>query len=119
MALGYIPGVMECTILLNATHGKIGRQNQVSENYVLEHTGHVLVGVHKKGTCINERCTVHNKSGHSMRSFPQLWRTDRGVMERVCPHGVGHPDPDEVYRYIDDFVHGCDGCCEGAYDEIQ
>lgn len=54
-----------------------------------------------------------------MRSFPQLWRTDRGVMERVCPHGVGHPDPDEVYRDIDDFVHGCDGCCEGAYDEIQ
>ena len=31
MALGYIPGVMECTILLNANHGKIGRQNQVSE----------------------------------------------------------------------------------------
>jgi hypothetical protein len=54
-----------------------------------------------------------------MRSFPQEWRTDRAIMERICPHGVGHPDPDEYKirgkngKY--ELVHGCDGCCEGAY----
>jgi hypothetical protein len=43
-------------------------------------------------------------------------------MERICPHGVGHPDPDDLaYRisiakkmgkdtkYLG--IHGCDGCC--------
>ena len=40
-----------------------------------------------------------------MRGWPT---TGRG--ERVCPHGVGHPDPDR--RHADDpGVHGCDGCC--------
>lgn len=29
-------------------------------------------------------------------------------MERICPHGVGHPDPDDTNP---DTVHGCDGCC--------
>jgi hypothetical protein len=48
-----------------------------------------------------------------MRAFPQHWRTDRKIIERICPHGVGHPDPDdpkmmEVYEAI----HGCDGCCQ-------
>lgn len=30
------------------------------------------------------------------------------MMERMCPHGIGHPDPDEITL---DVVHGCDGCC--------
>jgi hypothetical protein len=29
-------------------------------------------------------------------------------MERICSHGVGHPDPDEINT---DKTHGCDGCC--------
>jgi hypothetical protein len=34
-------------------------------------------------------------------------------MERICPHGVGHPDPDEyaIASGGDAGVHGCDGCC--------
>jgi hypothetical protein len=37
-------------------------------------------------------------------------------MERVCPHGVGHPDPDDINVILGpEKVHGCDGCCEGAY----
>ena len=43
------------------------------------------------------------------------WRFDRSIMERVCPHGVGHPDPDDLsFRAIhgdQDATHGCDGCC--------
>ncbi len=68
---------------------------------------------HLPDQCIGEHCTLHNRSDHSMREFPQHWRGDRGIMERICPHGVGHPDPDD-YRIIngeDSGIHGCDGCC--------
>lgn len=55
-------------------------------------------------------CCIHNPSDHHMVTWPQNWRADRALMERVCPHGVGHPDPDGLFRDGDD-VHGCDGCC--------
>lgn len=86
---------------------------------ILENTNIVLV-CHSPEKCIGEYCTMHNRSNHSMRSFPQHWRSDRGIMERTCPHGVGHPDPDDpkTKNWVE-FVHGCDGCCEGAYDEIM
>jgi hypothetical protein len=44
-----------------------------------------------------------------MKEWPQNWREDRGIMERICPHGIGHPDPDDPTT---DKIHGCDGCCE-------
>lgn len=74
----------------------------------LEHSEEVLVNVHDQGKCKGEYCTIHDMSDHHMRSFPQHWRGDRYMMERICPHGVGHPDPDDP---TDDTVHGCDGCC--------
>lgn len=67
-------------------------------------------------------CVIHNPSFHHMNGWPTNWRADRGIMERICPHGVGHPDPDDMAyqrrtymggrhpEYIDG-VHGCDGCC--------
>ena len=82
------------------------------EKYVLEHTDITLI-VHEADRCMGEYCTVHNKSDHSMRSFPQHWRGDRGIMERTCPHGVGHPDPDSPWpANSSEWVHGCDFCCE-------
>ena len=74
---------------------------------------------HPSYACNGEYCTIHNRSDHSMRSFPQRWRGDRGIMERICPHGVGHPDPDD-YKLRGkngyyEAIHGCDGCCAGAY----
>ena len=69
--------------------------------------------VHPKDKCVGEICTIHNRTEHLMRSFPQHWRSDRMIIERICPHGVGHPDPDE-YRILtgkDDGTHACDGCC--------
>lgn len=57
-----------------------------------------------------------------MRDWPQFWRDDRGLMERICSHGIGHPDPDDLAYKIrtggDDAegVHGCDGCCFDAKD---
>jgi hypothetical protein len=46
-----------------------------------------------------------------MRDLPQHYRDDTGLMERTCPHGIGHPDPDGAGSpgYIGE--HGCDGCC--------
>lgn len=80
----------------------------------LEHT-HTELRVHPPDRCAGEHCTVHNRSAHSMRSFPQHWRSDRGIMERICKHGVGHPDPDSPWpKDSHEWVHGCDGCCAGS-----
>lgn len=83
-------------------------------------TGQVLTHIHDESACAGESCVIHNPSDHSMRAFPTLWRADRGIMERLCPHGVGHPDPDDqafiTRRRGPDHgedIHGCDGCCRG------
>ncbi len=40
-----------------------------------------------------------------------------GLTERICGHGIGHPDPDSLSWLDRDrpghvlAVHGCDGCC--------
>lgn len=75
-----------------------------------------LRNVHLADKCAGQYCVIHNPSDHHMREWPLNWRDDTGIMERFCPHGVGHPDPDAL-----DFharlgqswsgVHGCDGCC--------
>ena len=48
------------------------------------------------------------------------WRDDTNILERICPHGIGHPDPDTVTFLKVKFeergkvytdAHGCDGCC--------
>lgn len=70
--------------------------------------GERLMGVHPKGLCAGEFCCIHNPSDHHMREWRQHWRSDRHLMERICPHGCGHPDPDDPNP---DTVHGCDGCC--------
>ncbi len=76
--------------------------------YTLENSEEVLVNVHDPAGCMTAPCAIHNKSNHSMRHFPQHWRSDRGIIERICPHGIGHPDPDDQ---LANGVHGCDGCC--------
>lgn len=92
----------------------------VEQNVYVTGTGQRLRGVHPASACEGRHCVVHNPSRHSMRFFATHWRSDRGIMERICPHGVGHPDPDDM-EFIrltrgDDAarvesVHGCDGCC--------
>ena len=71
------------------------------------------IGCHDEASCHETYCTLHNRSNHSMRSFPQEWRGDILLMERICPHGIGHPDPDDhvLINYPDMGIHGCDGCC--------
>lgn len=82
------------------------------EKHYLENTD-ITLGTHDTDDCWGEFCTIHKRSDHHMRSFPQHFNFDRFIMERICSHDIGHPDPDEVLLQIgqDDGVHGCDGCC--------
>lgn len=76
----------------------------------------VTLRTHAESQCSGEHCCIHNPSDHHMRTWPLNWREDTCVMERICPHGVGHPDPDDAAHNIRIgreymTVHGCDGCC--------
>ncbi len=77
-----------------------------------------LAGVHPRRVCQagGFPCVVHKPSKHHMRDFPLLWRGGRRLFERTCPHGVGHPDPDDLAYHVRhgrewQANHGCDGCC--------
>lgn len=78
-----------------------------------------ILETHPPEVCAGERCCIHNPSDHPLKDAPLHWRGDRGLMERTCQHGTGHPDPDSVDYLVrttgddgwDD--HGCDGCCRG------
>lgn len=83
------------------------------------HTLTQMRGIHSETVCTGEVCVIHNPTGHHMRTWPLHWRTDRGIFERICPHGTGHPDPDHLPRWKAlgweiNAVHGCDGCCWGG-----
>lgn len=72
------------------------------------------IDVHRKDMC-SGNCCIHNPSDHHMKDFPTHWRDDRGLMERICKHGVGHPDPDDLaYKKkmgMDIKVESVHGCC--------
>lgn len=74
----------------------------------LEHSVRSLRNVHDESLCNGRPCPIHNKTNHVMRSFRQHWRYDKKFMERICPHEIGHPDPDDPFA---EPTHGCDGCC--------
>lgn len=87
--------------------------NTGTDTVVLE-DGTRLINVHRPTACAGRACVIHNPSRHHMSSWPMLWRNDRQIFERICPCGVGHPDPDQ-HDYLqqtgDGGVHGCCGCC--------
>lgn len=106
--------------------------------------GTVNLATHPRSRCEGRGipCCIHEPSDHHMRDWPMLWRADTGVMERTCPHGVGHPDPDHMayvrsltpkhecenswgywsndekdgecpYPHFEwQGTHSCDGCCQ-------
>jgi hypothetical protein len=93
----------------------------VTQTEYVTGTGQVIRHVHDPGLCAGRPCVVHAPSEHHMRDWPTNFRTGgpfdiKGPhMERVCPHGIGHPDPDDLAFHKsegrDYGVHGCDGCC--------
>ena len=71
---------------------------------------------HDKTRCKGTACPIHNPSVHPMNTWPVALRA-YGIADRVCTHGIKHPDPDSI-TYLDrrapliDFTkHRCDGCC--------
>lgn len=84
--------------------------------------GVLLTDVHPALECLGRSCVVHNPSDHHMRGWTMVWRGDRGMIERLCHHGIGHPDPDDVSYHVDILgelfwgIHGCDGCCRRPED---
>lgn len=83
-----------------------------------------LTNVHSDIFCRGRVCVVHNPTAHHMRGWTLHWRDDRSIFERICVHGVGHPDPDQ-YAHWDEIgqghmgIHGCDGCCQPPESESE
>jgi hypothetical protein len=100
------------------------RQNEETSNWTAcytttgEYIGE-LQYVHSPSACSGARgCAIHNRpSEHPLKNAPMLWRNDRGILERICQHGVGHPDHDSA-KYLVSIgqesqnIHNCDGCCQ-------
>ncbi|QIG58202.1 hypothetical protein SEA_SKOG_50 [Gordonia phage Skog] len=92
--------------------GIMGTNNDFA---VLE-DGTLLDGVHDPEVC-TPPCVLHSPSDHHMRGMRLLWRQDRKMFERICEHGIGHPDPDQmafwesIGRAEVEGVHGCCGIC--------
>ncbi len=94
------------------------RRSQRDVGMFMDGTG-VVLRCHPRYAC-NMPCAIHGPSDHHMRYWPTYWRQDLLSFERLCEHGIGHPDPDSL-RYIQDHqgvsmmravsTHGCDGCC--------
>lgn len=94
-----------------------------------------ILETHDPRACEGTYCCIHNPSNHPLNNLPLNWRADRhpSFMERICEHGVGHPDPDDLaykrrlrptmFAKLALGIHGCDGCCwrssEQETDKVQ
>jgi hypothetical protein len=78
----------------------------------LEHS-QVSINTHTSFQCTEAVCAIHRRTAHHMRHFRQFYMFDKKIMTRVCSHEIKHPDPDDPYAMISDFVmdHDCDACC--------
>ncbi|WPH58237.1 hypothetical protein SEA_ALONE_123 [Streptomyces phage Alone3] len=110
-------------------------ERKLAEEKTLEHYGELhdtwedCTGrkfyVHKRTVdCDIDGCAIHNPSYHPLSDAKQLMREDRGfLIERICDHGIGHPDPDSASFMAKSgyglgiWIHGCDGCCRDDSEE--
>lgn len=76
-----------------------------------------LANVHDPALCESRGCAIHDHpSDHPLNAAPLNWRSDRAILERICEHGIGHPDADSA-QYLESIgrgnenVHGCCGVC--------
>lgn len=75
-----------------------------------------LRNVHAPDKCRGRACVIHAPTEHHMSTWTLHYREDRAIFERLCRHGIGHPDPDQFEFWEEtnqewQAVHGCDGCC--------
>lgn len=85
---------------------------------------YMLGNTHDPTDCMARACAIHNHpSDHPLKDAPLFWRADRGILERICEHGVGHPDRDSA-EYLTSIgkdyenIHGCCGCCILSTDAV-
>ena len=92
----------------------------IAESEFGTRVGKGVLRTHGASSCIGPTdedgrsiCCIHNQSDHHMRTWPQIWRGDKEMMERLCQHGESHPDPDDfrVRMVYGARSHTCDGCC--------
>lgn len=94
----------------------------MSKRYFLPN-GKELFNVHDESSCTGRDCIIHSPTEHHMVEWQLHWRNDRGIFERICEHGIGHPDPDQFDYWAETgqlhvAFHGCDFCCSPkTYDE--
>jgi hypothetical protein len=69
----------------------------------------VIQHTHAAHVCSGRPCPIHNPSDHHMRDWPlehigkrlgQQGSRTLLLSERLCGHGVGHPDPDSLTYVI-------------------
>lgn len=83
-----------------------------------------MLRVHTAADCDRTiACPIHDPSNHALKTAPLAWRNDVRLLERICGHGLRHPDPDGlVFVWLtrgrnaapELTAHDCDGCCAGA-----
>lgn len=84
-----------------------------------------IISVHKENDgCCTHGCPIHHPTDPH-KDWPLVWRDDRYLFERLCPHGVGHPDLDSLNylermgkNFTHESAHGCDGCCRSHGDIV-
>lgn len=101
-----------------------GRVYDEDEDVEVSYTGTgQRLAHHHQRLCEGQACAIHRPSNHHMTMWKLHFRSDRPpLMERICRHGVGHPDPDALawlntqpnFKTHAWGVHGCDGCCVGT-----
>lgn len=116
-------------MLVSPSYRQLSRARKIADILAEQGTrviltgGQRLTGVHPAALCEGHPCSIHHPSNHHMTEWPQNWRDDRNLMERVCQHGIGHPDPDHLAfirraagpdKAAGEAIHGCDGCCHPA-----
>lgn len=85
-----------------------------SELHELE-SGQLLRTHAATADCAQRFCTIHNPSAHPLHQAPRLWDPNISIVLRICPDGIGHPDPDDlrVRDSVDPMIECiCEcGCC--------
>lgn len=73
--------------------------------------------VHSQMACAYRHCAIHGTASiHPLSMEPLIWDDDYQTVQRLCAHGIKHPDKDNV-DYFEEiggfpYVHNqCDGCC--------
>lgn len=77
-----------------------------------ENPDYRLTNLHVDGDC-GEYCDVHNRRHPQDSGYPLNWRTDRGIMEFICPCGIGHPTyaQSEYNNKSGKSYENTHGCC--------